>query len=68
MMEDLRIGAARLLVAWNVRICQELCGWLCYLPSHEEQYTPDAKSRAKSGLCFPKGEPRMTKKVNHPNT
>jgi len=27
-----------------------------------------AKSGMKSGLCFPKGEPRTTKKVNHPNT
>jgi len=29
---------------------------------------PVAKSGMKSGLCFPKGEPRTTKKVNHPNT
>jgi len=27
-----------------------------------------AKSGTKSGLCFPKGEPRTTKKVNQPNT
>ena len=26
-----------------------------------------AKSGTESSLCFPKGEPRMTKKVNHPN-
>jgi len=27
-----------------------------------------AKSGMKSGLCFPKGEPRTTKEVNHPYT
>jgi len=59
------------------RSAEKACDFLrqvnLYITCKKDQFKDDtariacAKSGMKSSLCFPKGEPKTTKRVNHPN-